>query len=97
MEDIDEEDLEGALSGSEAPPSPTEESPPEVSLNSVIGLSNPKTMKLIGRIENHEVVVMVDPGATHNFLSLTAIEKLAIPVMESAEFGVSLGDGQAGM
>lgn len=38
---------------------------------------------------------MVDPGATHNFLSLTTIEKLTIPVTESAEFGVYLGDGQA--
>ena len=38
---------------------------------------------------------MVDPGATHNFLCLTTIEKVQVPVTESAEFGVSLGDGQA--
>lgn len=95
MEDLEEEDMEGTLSGSEAPPSPTEEIPPEVSLNSVIGLTNPKTMKLLGRIGGREVVVMIDPSATHNFLSFTTIEKLAIPVTESAEFGVSLGDGRA--
>lgn len=69
--------------------------PVEVSLNSVVGLSNPKTMKLIGKIADKEVVVMIDPGATHNFVSLKAVEELAIPVAASGGFGVSLGNGDA--
>lgn len=95
IDDGEEAVSDGNFYFSEPPPSPTEETPPEVSLNSVIGLTNPKTMKLLGRINNHEVVVMVDPGATHNFLSLATIEKVRIPVTGSAEFGVSLGDRQA--
>lgn len=43
---------------------------PEVSLNSVIGISNPKTMKLKGWLFGKEVVVLIYPGATHNFVSL---------------------------
>lgn len=69
--------------------------PVEVSLNSVVRLSSPKTLKLIGVIDGNEVVVMVDPGATHNFVSLKAVEKLRIPVTESGGFGVSLGNGEA--
>lgn len=63
----EDEELEG--DGSDSIPSPTEELTTEVSLNSVIGLCNPKPMKLKGLLGDLEVVVMIDPGATHNFLS----------------------------
>lgn len=38
---------------------------------------------------------MIDPGATHNFVSLRAVEKLGIAVQGSSGFGVSLGNGEA--
>lgn len=47
---------------------------PEVSLNSMIEFSNPKTMKLKGVVKGHEVVVMIDPGATHNFILLVVVK-----------------------
>lgn len=95
------DDEDGADDQSSEPPSPTEEIPPEVkvhsevSLNSVIGLTNPKTMKLRGFIGNGEVVVMIDPGATHNFVSLEKVKELGIPVTDSGQFVVSLGNGEA--
>ena len=73
----------------------SETTPPEISLNSVVGLSNPKTMKLGGTIKGEHVVVMIDPGATHNFLSLTTLERLKIPLDSTKGFGVSLGNGEA--
>lgn len=93
LNEADDEDSE--FGGSEPPLSPTEEIPTKVSLNSVIGLSSPKTMKLLGKIGNREVIVMIDPGATHNFISLVTVEKLGIVVEESSSFGVSLGNGDA--
>lgn len=50
----------------------------EVSLNSVIGISYPKKMKLIGLIGGKEVVVMIDPGAIHNFVSLKVSSRGAL-------------------
>ena len=35
-----------------------------ISLNSVVGITNPKTMKLLGKVGGHELIVMIDPGAT---------------------------------
>lgn len=64
-------------------------------INSIVGITNPKTMKLLGRIGDGEVVLMVDPGATHNFISLKAVEQLGIPFTKSGGFGVSLGNGEA--
>lgn len=60
----------------------------EVSLNSVVGLTSPKTMKMAGKIGDQEVIVMIDPGATHNFISLATVQKTGLPVIESKEFGV---------
>lgn len=94
---IDEEEEDGTDGSSSEPPlspSPTEEMISEVSLNSVIGISNPKTMKIKGQIDDQEVIVMVDPGAIHNFVSLNVVKKLAIPVDDSGEFWVSLGNGE---
>lgn len=54
-------------------------------------------MKMLGCIEGHEVIVMVDPGATHNFISLETVKKLGVPVLPSKEYGVSLGTGDSVM
>lgn len=76
----------------EVPPDPIQ---PEISLNSVMGISSPRTLKLLGQIGGDNVVVMIDPGATHNFISNALAKKLGIPINQSKSFGVSLGTGEA--
>lgn len=71
-----------------------ESRPIGISLNSVVGIDNPKTMKLEGKIEGSKVVVMIDPGATRKFIAPRVVEKLAIPITTSEEFGVTLGTGE---
>lgn len=66
----------------------------EISLNSVVGITSPKTMKLMGEALGQRVVVMIDLGATHNFVSLKAVEKSGIPLTPSNEFDVTLGMGE---
>lgn len=90
-----EEDETDSDGNSESLLSPIAEVHSEISLNSVVGLSNPKTMKLKGLIGEKEVVVMIDPGATHNFIALGVVKELNIEVTESGSFGVSLGNGDA--
>ena len=41
----------------------------ELSLNSVVDLSTSKTMKLKGKIGYQEVIILIDCGATHTFIS----------------------------
>lgn len=67
--------------------------PVSVSLNTVVGITNQKTPKLMGKISGHNVIVMVDPGATHNFISEDVIKKLGIRVMDGKEFKMALGNG----
>ena len=72
-----------------------DEPTPEVSLNLVIGLSSPKTMKLRGLIGDRTVVVIIVPGATHNFIALGVVKELGLAVTDSGSFGVHLGNGEA--
>lgn len=51
-------------------------------------------MKLRGRINGEEVVMMVDPGATNNFISLKTVQQLSLPYLTLVNFGVTLGNGK---
>lgn len=74
--------------------SPEEELTIEVSLNSIVGSFNPKTMKLWGKINDKDVVVLVDLGATHNFVSLNIVGSLGF-IDDVGSFGVYLGNGDS--
>ncbi|KZV37944.1 hypothetical protein F511_17716 [Dorcoceras hygrometricum] len=65
----------------------------ELPLFSMGGISHPQTMKFLGSIEGREVVVMIDSGASHNFVSRKLVHELGLQVDENVKFGVCLGDG----
>lgn len=52
-----------------------------ISLNSEIGIKNPITMKLVGMIREEEIIIMIDPETTNNFIS-TLVQKLRITCEE---------------
>lgn len=41
---------------------------PKISLNAITGTPSPKTMKLVGVLNNQRVVILIDSGSMHNFL-----------------------------
>ncbi|XP_068662850.1 uncharacterized protein [Aristolochia californica] len=67
----------------------------EVSLNSVVGLTLPKTIKIAGSIGEQLVVVLIDGGATHNFISTTVVKKLHLLLSPTIKYGIQLGTGAA--
>ncbi|XP_052202680.1 uncharacterized protein LOC127808263 [Diospyros lotus] len=67
----------------------------ELSMNSVVGLTTPQTMKLQGDIEGQPVVVLIDGGATHNFIAAELVQRLRLPRIETTECGVIMGTGMA--
>ncbi|KAL0548958.1 hypothetical protein IC582_013436 [Cucumis melo] len=65
----------------------------ELSINSVVGLNDPGTMKVRGTLQGKEVVILIDCGATHNFVSEKLVTALQLPIKETAHYGVILGSG----
>jgi hypothetical protein len=52
-----------------------------------------RTMKLEGFVQGASVLVLIDSGATHNFISPTVVEALGLPITNTKPMGVRLGDG----
>lgn len=65
----------------------------ELSACSAGGLTQPRKMKLRGKIGDKEVLVLIDNGASHNFVSQRLVEELGLPINDTAPYPVSLGDG----
>lgn len=63
---------------------------PEISY----GFFTPETINR-GKIEDQEVIVLIDCGATHNFIAQRVVDQLKIPVMETFNNGAVMGSGVA--
>ncbi|KAJ9700614.1 hypothetical protein PVL29_006091 [Vitis rotundifolia] len=50
-------------------------------------------MKIKGTIGLKEAIILVDSGATHNFLSLDLVQRLALPLTTTTNYGVVMGTG----
>ena len=87
-------EIKGAGGGDERHIEKVEETA-KLSINSVVGLSTPKTMKIKGKIDQQEVITMIDCGATHNFISTKVVQKLGLPLEETLGYGVLMGKGLA--
>ncbi|KAL0561468.1 hypothetical protein IC582_001896 [Cucumis melo] len=65
----------------------------ELSINSVVGLNDSGTMKVRGSLQGNEVVILIDCGATHNFVFEKLVNSLQLPIKETAHYRVILGSG----
>lgn len=58
-----------------------------------MGFTSRHSLKVWGTIAGHKVVVLIDCGATHNFITHELVEKLHLPVTETPSYLVEVGDG----
>ena len=63
----------------------------ELSINSMVRMLTPKTVKMKGKNAQQEVVTLIDCRATHNFIPTKLIQKLGLPVETTSAYGVLMG------
>ena len=62
-------------------------------MNSVVGFTSSHTMKLKGEIQGHPVMVLIDCGATHNFITKDIVQQLRLSLIATTSYGVMMGTG----
>ncbi|CAJ2649147.1 unnamed protein product [Trifolium pratense] len=71
-----------------------EETEAECKFIGVLGnMGEYRTMKIGGKLENIDVVVLIDSGASHNFISPNLATALGLKVKQVTEKKIKLGDG----
>ncbi|GJS46567.1 retrotransposon gag domain, retroviral aspartyl protease [Tanacetum coccineum] len=65
----------------------------EISLHAIFSKTNVTTMKLRGTIGTTEVLILVDGGSTHNFISDTLVRELKMVTEFITPFGVQIENG----
>nr|KYP32786.1 hypothetical protein KK1_046428 [Cajanus cajan] len=56
-------------------------------------VSSPKVMKLKGQLNGLPILILVDSGASHNFVSRRVVKALNLPVQDTSSVSIRLGDG----
>ncbi|GKE03848.1 putative unclassified retrotransposon protein, partial [Tanacetum coccineum] len=69
-----------------------DETPAEISFHAISGTILPQTLRFPGRIQNKDVVVLVDGGSTHNFIDQAWGDRFGLTVVHDVHFEVVVGN-----
>jgi hypothetical protein len=61
---------------------------PEITLHALTGWIAPKTMPVSAKMRSHKVMVLIDSGSTHNFISNHLASMLRLPIIPTESFHV---------
>jgi hypothetical protein len=67
---------------------------PEISLHALTGWTSPQTMRVAATIGSQHVMVLIDSGSTHNFLSEKIARLLRLLVVPMKSFVVRIANGE---
>ena len=70
----------------------TSESIPEISYHAIAGTEHPQTIRVLGKLKNKDIMVLVDDGSTHNFIDQSVVSKFGLPVVRDKRFQVMVAN-----
>ena len=57
------------------------------------GFTTSKSWKVEGLLQDHSIVILLDCGASHNFIATELVDKLNLRVQDTPSYLVEVGDG----
>ena len=81
----------------ERPPNPPDTTNPtqvQIILHSLSGHLALETLRLLGHIANHQLVILVNGGSTHNFIQEPLVQQLGLTTRTTPPLRVMVGNGQ---
>jgi len=65
----------------------------DITLYALLGSPSLGTMRVLGRINHQELVILIDTGSTHNFLDTSIWMLLKLPIAVEDSFEVKVANG----
>ena len=65
---------------------------PEISFHAIVGTKHPQTIRVLGKLKNKNVTVLIDGGSTHNFIDQAIVSKFGLPVIQDKKFQVMVAN-----
>lgn len=90
----DEELAVEFVSGQNSELDPGSDPPPaQISIHAIPGQIAPQTIRVVGQINSHDVVVLIDGGSTRCFIQEEMAHFLKLPALPSPGLSVLVGNG----
>ena len=67
---------------------------PKITFYALTGWTAPQTMRVKAKIGPYEIIVLIDSGSTHNFISTRLANLLKLPIIPTAAFPVKVANGE---
>jgi hypothetical protein len=64
----------------------------KISFHALAGMTHPQTFRVIGKVGNKDLTVLIDGGSTHNFIDQAIVTKLGLSVIRDKVFRVTVGN-----
>ncbi|KAL5769701.1 hypothetical protein ACOSP7_013855 [Xanthoceras sorbifolium] len=65
---------------------------PKISFHAITGTNHPQTMRVIGKLGNKDITILIDGGSTHNFLDQSVVTRFGLPVERDQTFQVMVAN-----
>lgn len=76
------------------PDSPPDPLLAQISFHTLSGQIAPKTLRMVGRIAHHPIIILVDGGSTHNFVQQCLVESFGLLAQDTPTLRVLVGNGK---
>ncbi|KAL5575524.1 hypothetical protein UlMin_017223 [Ulmus minor] len=73
-------------------PNSSQDSALDLSLNSLMGFTSSHTMKVWGLLGTRKIIILIDSGASHSFISSKLVREMDIPCEAMTGLGVQVGN-----
>ncbi|KAK9106331.1 hypothetical protein Syun_022342 [Stephania yunnanensis] len=90
---VDDEDDESPPPPSDVVSDPTDPPTVELTTHAIEGPPGPRTLKIKGQVHGVDVVILIDSGASHNFISPELVHTLQLPVTSTNAYSILVGGG----
>ena len=94
MDTDEEEAVDDIVELNEIADEPGEGLATEISLNALIGRQSCSTIRITGQIRGQQVLILINSGSTHNFLSMKVVKRVGISIDRLEPFDVQIGSGK---